>query len=120
MNRLELAEEMEEIIGNPFQVGDILSGTWGYSMSIPEFVQVVGVTPKSVKCRFLKKTGDNVFRGSNATAIKDDFDERRAGFTSRVKWWTWGNGKDPEPYIYHDHCILKLWDGKGQMYDYMD
>ena len=103
---------------NPFKVGDILAGTWGYSMVIPRFVQVISVSPKSVRCRELRKMGDNGFAGNGAYAEKDVFNERAVPFTSRVRWHK-RNGVD-EPYIDNGNCFLRKWDGKGLSYDYLD
>ena len=40
---------------NEIKVGDILAGTWGYSMVIPVFYQVVKVTDKRIKLVELEK-----------------------------------------------------------------
>lgn len=37
------------------QVGDILAGTWGATMVIPEFFEVFGKTAKTLKVRRLEK-----------------------------------------------------------------
>ena len=105
--------EVAEPKANPFKVGDILAGTWGYSMTIPMFVQVIGVTPKSVRCRKLRTLNDNGFQGHDAMAQKDDF--VGAPFIARVR-----QGYDGKPYIYAQNCHLELWDGRGLYYDHMD
>jgi hypothetical protein len=113
---IEVAEPQE----NPFKVGDILAGTWGYSMIIPMFVQVIGVTPKSVRCRQLRVLNDNGFQGHDAMARKDDFEPESRNFPNtflaRVK------GKPGEEYVMcpSPRCYLRPWDGRGLSYDHMD
>ena len=113
---IEVAEPQE----NPFKVGDILAGTWGYSMTIPMFVQVIGVTPKSVRCRQLRVLNDNGFQGHDAMARKDDFKPENGNFPNtflaRVK------GEPGEEYVMcpSPRCYLMPWDGRGLYYDHMD
>ena len=40
---------------NPFKVGDIVSTSWGYSMTIVDFYQVVRVTPCKVELRSIEQ-----------------------------------------------------------------
>ena len=112
--------EVTEPHGNPFKVGDILAGTWGYSMTIPMFVQVIGVTPKSVRCRQLRVLNDNGFQGHDAMARKDDFEPENRNFPNtflaRVK------GEPGEEYVMcpSPRCYLRPWNGRGLPYDHMD
>ena len=38
-----------------YKVGDILSSTWGYSMQIVDFYQVIAVTPKMITVKEISR-----------------------------------------------------------------
>lgn len=126
---------------NPFEIGDILFGDVGYSMSIPEWWQVIKKTDKSVTCRRLATDiveHDGYGQRGTEVPIRGVFDKRGgtvngkpsdAPVTMRVKKWTgqvagWrGEGKD-QYYASlggsrYGH-IFSLWDGKPKDFDYYD
>lgn len=40
---------------NPYKIGDIVTATWGYSMTIVDFYEVIRVTPSKVELRQLQQ-----------------------------------------------------------------
>ena len=51
-NREKLLEERKKArknLVNPFEIGDILTSSWGYDQTNVDFYEVIGVTNKSVK-----------------------------------------------------------------------
>ena len=101
------------------QVGDILAGTWGATMVIPEFFEVVRKTAKTLYVRRMKKgmlepnacgqqgyevpldpheyRGDDEFRG-RATEY--------GGICVTMEW--------------HQKVYVKKWNGQPVWADYMD
>ena len=102
------------------QVGDILSCTWGYSMTIVDYYRVTERKAKSIK---LEKLENKIISGggysgkcmpSNKRA-EDRYQTDVAGklFRIGVKW-----SKDVVCRI-KDHSVY-FWDGKPDSYDHMD
>ena len=126
---------------NPFEVGDILFGDVGYSMSIPEWWQVIKKTDKSVTCRRLATDiveHDGYGQRGTEVPIRGVFDKRGgtvngkpsdAPVTMRVKKWSGqvaGWHKEGKDQYYaslggsrYGH-IFSLWDGKPKGFDYYD
>lgn len=97
-----------------FKVGDILAGTWGYSMTIPAFFKVVKVTAKRLRLeeydgRMISSDGYGQrgyevpdftrCKGEKVGRIEDDY------VVVGSKW---------------DTILLKRWDGRPVWADYMD
>ena len=57
---------------NPFKVGDIISTTWGYSMTLVDFYQVVRVTPCKVELRSIEQEPEFTGFLSGVTRPKRD------------------------------------------------
>ena len=126
---------------NPFEVGDILFGDVGYSMSIPEWWQVIKKTDKSVTCRRLATDiveHDGYGQRGTEVPIRGVFDKRGgtvngkpsdAPVTMRVKKWSsqvsgWHQEGKDQYYASlggsrYGH-IFSLWDGKPKEFDYYD
>lgn len=125
---------------NPFEVGDILFGDVGYSMSIPEWWQVVKVTSKTVTCRRLATDiveHDGYGQSGTEVPIRGVFNKRGgtvngvpsdAPVTMRVKKWSgqvasWREEGKGQYYASsgsrYGH-IFSLWDGKPKPFDYYD
>lgn len=90
-----------------YKPGTILVATYGYSMVLVSFYQIVKRSGKTIYSKELEQkiTGDN-WRG-HATPIKDKF--KSSNFiTSRL----------PDPKV--DGHYARIWDGKPKYYDHMD
>lgn len=96
------------------KVGDILAGTWGYSMVIPAFYKVVKVTPKRLKLmeydgRMISHDGF----GQQGYEVPD-FTKERGEVLGRVKGdWIIVGSK-------YSTRLLQKWDGQPVWADYMD
>lgn len=99
------------------QVGDILAGTWGYSMRIPCFYRVVGLTEKRAK---VVELGHKMVRSTDGGYFQQGYempDDSR--LESRVQLarpykdaWLVGSK-------YNERYLCK-WDGSPIWADYMD
>jgi len=91
---------------NPFKVGDILTGSWGYDQTNVEFWQVIGVTKAGVKIqkvqRFMSKDDGHATR---VYATKDQFIGQPV--SKRVS-------RDGYVKLYDFGCYLRKWDGGGR------
>ena len=94
------------------KAGDIVSGTWGYSMTIPEFAVVTRRTAKTVWFKKIRK--NRVPYMGNETPILppvvDDAKERRA----KIRNWSDGERFD------FGHAFMGKWSGNGVYANYMD
>lgn len=102
---------------NKVKVGDILAGTWGYSMVIPCFYMVTKVTPKGVKMYELEKTRSGM-QGYEEPVFphrpKDG--ECKEVYAKPCEKWDgyWKTGGR------YDHRYLTKWNGRKIWADYMD
>ena len=70
----ELEREKRKSFKHSFKVGDIFISSWGYDQTQNEYVQVVGVTEKSVKVREIGYSyEDNGYMSGTTEPIKDSF-----------------------------------------------
>ena len=105
---------------NEIKVGDILAGTWGYSMVIPVFYQVVKVTDKRIKLVELEKrmvSHDGYGqRGYEVPiqAVRDLDAEDVIARPSKDEKGEWVVGNKS------DHLYIKKWDGRPVWADYCD
>ena len=91
---------------NPFQIGDILTSSWGYDQTNVDFYEVVGVTDKSVK---IEKIG--------STTISD----HGVGGLSVVPNTSWRVGKVMTKRVRESgyvsissYAVASKWDGKPE------
>lgn len=101
------------------KVGDILAGTWGATMVIPEFFEVTGKTAKTLKVRRVAKEmlkpnacGQQGYEVP-CEPLRDDL----RGFegTARQAEWSW--------YVkmeYGTRVFVEKWNGRPVWADYMD
>lgn len=108
------------------KIGDILHCSWGATMRLHDFYQVVGFTDKSLKVRELRKTnrGGDCFR-PYVWPIKDDF--ASGILTKRIKTTQpskWNPNIQPEDYIKitpYQFCYLHPFDEtRDYQEDHMD
>lgn len=98
--------------------GDILWGDFGWSMTIPVFYRVLGVTAsgKSVKIARLESavsTSDGGFSGTRVPL--DTFDDLRPkAYVKRIKSCERGE------YVMFNDTRLTKWDGKPKYFDSLD
>ena len=103
------------------KIGDILAGTWGYSMVIPAFYKVVNVTEKRLRLIALPKkmvgTADGGY-GQQCYEVPEDVDTIRVNGKEGVLarpwkgWWLVGSK--------YGLRMLKKWDGQPVYADYCD
>lgn len=90
-----------------WQVNDVLSGTWGYNMTIPEFYKIVKKTPAGFSLIHLtKKLVGGHYNGSFEEAPDDSKltqDMKQKPKSCRIR-----RGK----YVKCDNCYLHLWNGE--------
>lgn len=98
-----------------WEVNDILSGTWGYNMIIPEFYKIVKKTPAGFSLiQLSKKLADGHYNGRFAEVPDDsklESDMKQKPKSCRIR-----RGK----YIKCDNCYLHLWNGEPVWGDDMD
>ena len=65
---------------NPYKVGDIVTSTWGYSMTLVDFYEVVRVTPSKVELRELKQDAEyDGYLSGHATPRPGEYEEPSNG-----------------------------------------
>lgn len=98
-----------------WEVGDILSGTWGYSITIPEFYKIVKKTPAGFSLvQLSKKLADGHYNGRFAEVPDDsklESDMKQKPKSCRIR-----KGK----YLKCDDVYLHLWNGEPVHGDDMD
>lgn len=99
------------------KVGDILAGTWGYSMVIPCFYKVTKVTAKGIKMYEVEKTctGQQGYE-EPLFPHRPRFGEFKEVYAKPCLDWEghWQTGGR------YNHRYLSKWDGRKIWADYMD
>lgn len=102
------------------KVGDILAGTWGATMVIPEFFEVTGTTAKTLKVRRVAKEmlkpnacGQQGYEVP-CEPLRDD--ERAFSGTARLTKW----GGLYVAMEYGQRVFIEPWDNCPVWADYMD
>lgn len=99
---------------NPYKVGDVLSGTYGYSMVLPIFFEVVKVTKAQVVLKELKayvSSGDYM-RGYTMPCLGEYASEQT--FRCGVHKSNWGYG------VSVHGKYVNIWNGNAIAHDRMD
>jgi len=104
---------------NEIRVGDILAGTWGYSMIIPCFYRVIKVTPTGCKViqldkRMVQSTDGGYFQQGYEMPLRDTI---QRGATEKLARY------DGDCYKIGSRSTaeyIRPWDGKPIWADYMD
>ena len=105
---------------NDIKVGDILAGTWGYSMTIPCFYKVTKITPTGCKVVELDsrmvRSGDGGYNqmGWEMPVETAPGKERIARYIP--KWGEWQVGSKSD----HSARYLHKWDGQAVWANYCD
>lgn len=101
------------------KVGDILSGTWGYSMTIPCFYKVTKVTPTGVKVieldKFMSQSGDGGYNQMGWELPR--LSSTRRGATEQLARCIGEGYKIGSRY---DARYLRPWNGSPVWANYMD
>ena len=101
-----------------YKVGDILSSTWGYSMQIVDYYQVIAVTPKMITVKQIagKILDGDGMRGTSVPLpnvfIKKAYDWDVTEFKRKVLSGGYIN--------INDSACARPWDGKPVYYDHWD
>jgi hypothetical protein len=94
---------------NPFKVGEILVGTWGYEACLATFVKVVGITGKSVKLVELDQHQTGTWVAGTAMPIVSKPIGQQVK-TKKVNVSSYNN----EPYIkWSSYQSLFRWNGEA-------
>ena len=81
---------------NPIEIGTIFSATWGSSMTLVDFYEVVGITKsgKSVKVRQIRSDrASEEDRSGDFKVIPIPGDFRGDAMTKRLQVASWGNNE---------------------------
>jgi len=96
------------------QIGDILSGSWGYDQTNPEFFEVIGLTPKGFVLREIKRAavnGTDGFMCNHVMPRKGEYTERPA---VKVRYSKYGALKVAVSPGAKTKVYLSKWDGKAE------
>lgn len=106
----EITEKVEPS-SNLYNIGDVYSGTWGYSMILAQFAVIIGLTPKSIKFQLVgKKTvGGDSFRPN----VVPDLNKKEKVVMVRMP-------QNPKWGVRVNDCYMTKWDGKPIKEDHLD
>ena len=116
---------------NPFEVGDVLCGSWGYNTVIPEWYEVSKVTSKQITVKPLSTIvvshdgyGQAGIKRPNLGVYKKDWQGNVPEIRVAVKKHNprYVTSSDPKAAYYvviHD-TIFDIWDGKAKDFDTYD
>ena len=112
---IEIGADKKEDDPTTWDVGDILSGTFGYSMTIPVFFKVIKKTAKQFTVvKLSKKLASGHYNGSFEEVpdeSKLDQDLKRNQIRARI---------NKRNHLVIDDVYVSLWDGKPVHGDDMD
>ena len=109
-------------MNSTIKVGDILAGTWGYSMTIPCFYKVTKVTPTGCKVVELNhrmvRSGDGGYNQMGwEMPVLDDARPGREQLAKWVaKWEEWQIGSKSD----HSARYVRTWNGEPVWANYCD
>lgn len=101
---------------NRIEAGDILAGTWGYSMTLPAFYRVLKRTPAMVEIVKLRANRDYTDKYYNQGCFRATPTELVEGGPIRVKVQKHGL----DEYVHVEYCFLRKWSGKPLMCNDLD
>lgn len=109
---------------NPYKVGDIVTTTWGYSMTLVDFYEVIRTTPNKVALRQLKQemTG---FLSGETTPLPGQYEDYGNGPFSIREGQLCKVRKDgciliPDYPGGHDYNYARKWSGKPRHFNHCD
>lgn len=117
---------------NPFEVGDILEGDFGYSMILPVWYEVVKVTSKQVTLKELSSIvvshdgyGQAGVKKPNIGVYKKNWEGKEREIRALVKkhggsYYDKYDNPKKKYYVTVDNHILDLWDGENKSFDTYD
>ena len=115
---------------NPFEVGDILEGDFGWSMILPAWVEVMSKTNKMVTVRRLKSkviSHDGYGQAGTKMPIPGDYETDWNGDYREKRCLVkkgYNRTPDPDPkknyIIDYDGKMFQIWDGKAADFDTYD
>jgi hypothetical protein len=115
---------------NPFEVGDILEGDFGYSMILPVWVQVISKTAKTVTVRRLEDkvvSHDGYGQAGTKRPIPNSFAKGWGDSYEEKKCIVkkgYNRDKSDNPkkdyFILFEGKILRIWDGEDRDFDTYD
>lgn len=108
---------------NPFKVGDIVSTSWGYSMIIVDFYQVVRVTASKVELRELEQKAEGGGWSGKCVPIPGAFVFQTGPFSVKEGQLCKVHGncvKIPSYPGSGDFNYAHKWNGQPEFYDHCD
>ena len=117
---------------NPFEVGDILEGDFGYSMVLPVWYEVVKVTAKQATLKELASIvvshdgyGQAGVKRPNIGVYKKDWDGKEKEVKALVKkhkgsWYDKFDDPKKKYYVVISNHIFDIWDGQDASFDTYD
>ena len=117
---------------NPFEVGDILEGDFGYNMILPVWYEVVKVTSKQVTLKELSSIvvshdgyGQAGVKKPNIGVYKKDWEGKEREIRALVKkhggsYFDKYDNPKKKYYVTVNNHILDLWDGENKSFDTYD
>jgi hypothetical protein len=102
---------------NPFQVGDLLSYSWGYDQTNLEFFQVVGTTRATVTVRKIRSDvvpGSQGFMSERRRPLHDAFLENSPAIRKVLQVFVDWQGKPGEVYLPMEFGSLRKSDGEAE------
>lgn len=104
------------------KVGDILAGTWGYSMTIPCFYKVTKITPTGCKVveldKYMSQSTDGGYNQEGYEMPRPDV-VRGHATEELARYWGDGEYKVGSSKSYTARYIRK-WDGQAVWANYCD
>jgi len=111
-SRIDRRNRQKKVVaGDFFQVGDVISYSWGYDQTNVDFFQVVRVLNRQIEVREVCQNNSDHQGGPSGGYTQPrrfEFVEGSKPFKKTVK--TFG---DNDPYVSFDHGVGKKWTGKA-------
>lgn len=113
-------------ISNPYKVGDIVTTTWGYSMTLVDFYEVIRTTPSKVELRQLKQKEDMTgYLSGETTPLPGQYEDYDRGPFSLREGQLCKVREDgiiliPDYPGGHDYNHAAKWSGKPKYFNHCD
>ena len=115
--------ETQTSTANPFEVGDIIHTSWGYSMTLNSFYRVMRVTAKTVWLRELEKVTVIPETGVNHGYCGQEVpthDISPRGEETRHRVLPGPSWRPDEPTVKTEHGYAEKWDGEPKHFNTLD
>lgn len=110
-NPTAISKEKNNKDPETWEIGDVLAGTFGYSMTLPRFFKIIKRTAKQFTCIRLKGKIVSGHRNGQWEEVPTDEPYDNTQYTGRINKWG---------YVKIDDIAVKIWDGEPLYGDDMD